>query len=184
MQDQNIINYTPPNVQIDVIDSATMQSAVSILSQLNTTLDAITADKERMTKPLNASLKVIRDKYKPVETELTEAITTLKQKITTYQTQEIAKQKQLEAKILNDQRTTTETKINKLSTIEQPDQKVSTEAGKVSFITIKKYRVIDIEQIPRAFLQVNDTAIKEAMKENEPVAGVEYYEEQSLRNYR
>lgn len=180
----NIINYTPQTSQIDVISPETMQHAVSILSQLNTTLDTITADKETLTKPLNASLKAIRDKYRPVETELNNHITTLKAKITTYQTQEIAKQKQIEAKILNDQRTTTETKINKLATIDQPEQKVTTDNGKVSFITVKKYRVTDINRVPRAFLIPNDTAIKEAMKESHPIDGVEYYEEQSLRNYR
>lgn len=180
----NIINYTPPSPNIDIVDPITLTHAVSILSQLNITLDTITADKETLTKPLNASLKAIRDKYRPVETELTQAIDTLKQKITTYQTQEIAKQKAIEAKILEDKRTTTETKINKLATIDQPEQKVTTEQGKVSFITVKKYRVTDIEKVPRAFLMVNDTAIKEAMKESHPIDGVEYYEEQSLRNYR
>jgi hypothetical protein len=171
--------------KIDIVDVQSLQQATSTLSWLNTQLDNLTAEKEKVTKPLNEALKAERNRFKPAETILSNAIDTLRQNISMYVTAQQRIATEQEQKILADKRTSTDTKINKLATIENTaTDKVTTEQGSISFITVKKYRVTDIAKIPLHFLQVNDDLIKQALKENSPIAGIEYYTEQSIRNYR
>ena len=169
---------------ITIIDHVTLQSATSTLSQLNQSLDRVTEHKELKTKPINQALKQIRQDYKPIETLLDEAIQSLRYKITAYATLQDQLAKQQEQKILEDKRTTNDTKIQKLSEIQKLEPKIKTEAGSISFVSLKKYRVIDITQIPIEFMQPNDTAISLAMERGQKISGIEFYEEKSLRNYR
>lgn len=184
---QNDLTLYQQKAKIDIVDAQTLKDATSTLSWLNTQLDAIIEDKEKLTKPLNTSLKAIREKYRPIETTLEQAINTIKSNITTYATEQKRLAQAKEEQILADKRTTTETKITKLATLEdETPGKVSTEQGSITFITTKRYRITNEQAIPRDYLTVDETKIKEAMKQNpQPqIAGVEWYEEQTVRNYR
>lgn len=177
--------HVPDTSSITINNQETLESATSLLSTLNKNLDVLTAHKEEKTKPINAALKAIRADYKPLEEQLTSAITSIKTSITTYVNVQIQEAAKLQAKILADNRTTLETKITKLATIDDSaTDKVQTAQGSVSFVTKKCWRIKDLSLIPPAYLQVNEDAVKQAMKANQPVPGVEFYEEQSLRNYR
>lgn len=178
------IKDTPDITSLFILTNEDLTRATSLLSQLNKQLDAIKAHKEEKTKPLNAALKAIREDYRPYETILSEAIDSLKVKMTTYATLALKEKQAQEDKILADKRTTTETKIDRLSTLVDNPTEANTDDGSVKFYTIKKYRVLDITKVPHDLLQVNDTLIKELMKEGEPIPGIEFYEEQTLRNYR
>lgn len=186
MQDLDIIIQSEL-LTLKVIDQTTLEQATATLSTLNTQLDAITAHKEAKTKPLNEALKKIRQDYKPYEDQLTTAIASIRLAITSYATEHANIAKQQETKILADKRTSTATKINALSNIENSTQKkVSTDVGDITFITVKKYKVTDETKIPRTYLTLDETKIKEAMKQSpQPqISGIEWYEEKSLRNYR
>lgn len=179
------IIHVPDTSSITISDQASLEQATSILSQLNKNLDVLTAHKEEKTKPINAALKAIRSDYKPLEEQLITAITQVKTSITTYVNKQIAEANALQARILSDGRTSATTKIDKLSTIDQSaTDKVHTEQGSVSFVTVKKWRVTQPNEIPRHFLMVDEDKVKQAMKDNFQVTGIEFYEEQSLRNYR
>jgi uncharacterized protein YoxC len=183
---QEIRTYTE-KAKNDITTLEHMQEATSTLSWLNTQLDVITADKETLTKPLNASLKAIRDKYRPTETLLSDAIASIRLAMTSYATSQVKLAKEQEQRILADKRTSIDTKITRLATVDTTaTDKVTTAQGSVSFITVKKYRIVNDQEIPRAYLQPNEEAIKEAMKQSpQPqIPGIEWYEEQSLRNYR
>jgi hypothetical protein len=177
--------HVPDTSSITINNQETLEQATSILSQLNKNLDILTAHKEGKTLPLNAALKSIRADYKPLETQLTDAITSIKNSITTYVGKQIKEAAELQARILADGRTSLETKITKLAEVDNSGtDKVQTAQGSVSFVTVKKWRIKDESLIPRAFLIPNEDAIKQAMKEQSPIPGVEFYEEQSIRNYR
>lgn len=170
---------------IDIRGTQDLQDATTYLSQLNASLDVLTAHKEAKTKPLNAALKEIRKDYKPLEEALEEAISTTKQAIIKYTTALQIEQEEKEAKILQDRRTTNDTKVLKLSEIQSEIPKnVTTDAGSISFSTLKRYRVLDLSKVPLSFLEINDTLVKEAMKNNIDIPGIEYYEEKYIRNYR
>lgn len=170
-----------------VIDQATLEQATATLSTLNTQLDTLTAHKEAKTKPINEALKKIRADYKPYEEQLTNAISQIRLAITTYATEQAKIAKAQEERILADKRTSLTTKINALANIEDTTQeKVTTEAGSITFTTVKKYRIKDLSLIPRTYLTLDEAKIKEVMKQSpQPqIAGIEWYEEKSLRNYR
>lgn len=61
-----IDNYIEPTVPA-ISDQNSLEAATKLLTELTVTLDNVTDDKEKLTKPLNESLKAIRAKYKPVE---------------------------------------------------------------------------------------------------------------------
>jgi len=179
------LSISIPNTStITVKDQATLAQATSLLSSLNTSLDQLTAHKEAKTKPINEALKKIRDDYRPLEQQLTEAIATIRKSITTHAQEQAKIALQQEQAILNDKRTKLTTKVQQLAEIEQPTAKVSTAQGSITFMTVKRWRLTDINKVPIAFLIPNEDAIKQAMKEGSPIAGIEYYEEQTLRNYR
>ncbi len=174
---------------IQITDQQSLTEATVLLSRLNKHLDAITADKETLTKPLNQSLKLIRDKYRPTETRLSDAITALRTGMSKYATEQ-AKIKTIEqAKILTrlDKGTLRpDTAINKLEVINQQTSNTKTDEGTVSFRTVHLWRVKDIKDIPLSLMQPNDKAINDYQKANPdtPPAGIEYYTEEQPINRR
>ena len=176
--------HVPDTSTITVDSPQTLEQATSTLSQLNTYLDQLTTEKEKVTKPLNEAIKAERARFKPLEEQLANAIQSIRQSITVYATNQAKIALQQEQKILDDKRTKLETKVQQLAELEQPTAKVTTDQGSISFVTVRKYRVTDKNLIPHYFLEVNDTLVKQAMKEGRQIQGIEYYEEQSLRNYR
>lgn len=185
-----ILNQVP---NIVVVDQASLETATATLSTLNTFLDTIIAEKEKVTKPLNEALKAERARFKPNEEKLTNAITQVKTSITTYVNKQIQEAKELEQKILADGRTSTETKISKLATIDDSaTDKVQTSNGSVSFTTVKKYAISDpinadhlADLWRKGILELNTTALKAYIKESGNIPnGITVTEEQSLRNYR
>lgn len=180
-----ISNITSSILTKPVVDQTTLEQATKFLSELNTSLDKLIEEKEKVTTPLNLALKNERARFKPAEQQLEDAITQVKTSITTYVNAQIAEAKLLEQKILNDMRTSATTKIDKLATIDQSaTDKVATDAGSVSFVTVKKWRITEAMLIPRTYLIPNEGMIKEAMKDNTNIPGIEFYSEQTLRNYR
>lgn len=191
----DITQYIPPFItsKIDVYDAQSLELATSTLSTLNKSLDTLTAHKEAKTKPINEALKKIRADYKPIEEQLTQAITETKRAILKY-TQEQAKiALQKEKRILDDKSTSLTTKMQQLAEIDQsPTEKVTTEQGAITFTTTKKYSLADNITASQALalLKVNAlvldvTALKAHIKATGSTPeGITMTEEQTLRNYR
>lgn len=176
-----IDNYIEPTVPA-ISDQNSLEAATKLLTELTVTLDNVTDDKEKLTKPLNESLKAIRAKYKPVEDSLNAAILKIRGAMTSYRQEAIRlQQKELNAIAGRVERGTlkVDTAIKKIEAVE-----VSIlDSKKVDNITFKRYnmyKIINDKIIPREFLTVNDTAIKEYQKLNpkSPPAGVMFYEEE------
>jgi len=188
------LSITIPNTStITVKDQASLAQATSLLSSLNTSLDQLTAHKEAKTRPINEALKKIRDDYRPLETELTEAIATIRQSITAYATEQAKIVQQQQERILDDKRTNLTTKIAQLSKIDQvAPSKVETANGSVTFTTTKKYTTHKDITPPQALallkanlLTLDVTALKAHIKAtNTTPEGITITEEQTLRNYR
>ncbi len=85
--------------QIKIVDEKSMTGATEVLSQANKYLKDLIADKEKITKPINESLKAIRAKYKPIETQLEDIISNIRSSMTKYQTEQIRLQREEEEKI-------------------------------------------------------------------------------------
>lgn len=173
--------------KIKITNEATMGNAVSYLSKANQLLDRITEERERITKPLNEALKAERSRWKPLETILNEAISSIRGKMTSYQTLMIAQQKAEEQKIalkLSSGKITLDKAVAKIEAIEVPTNKVKTESGSISFKEQKVLKIVNATDIPREFLSINEKLLLEALKEGRKIPGATLEIIQVPVNYR
>ena len=172
-----------PNIGKAITSPEQMELRVGNLSLLNRELKRITTHKEEKTKPINAALKAIRADYKPFEDQLESAIALERKCISVYQTE----QKRIadaEAKKIDDRigegkgKFTMATAARKSGEIERPEEVVKTNVGQVSFKTVRKFELVDIKLVPHEYLEVNDTLVRAALKENKELPGFRYFDEE------
>src|SRR3990167_3021367 len=138
--------------ELIINSSESMSEAVVFLSQCNKYLDTLVADREKLTKPINESLKAIRDKYRPADTMINEAIISIRSKMSSFQTKQIQIQKEKEAKIaasLEKGTINIEKAMAKIEAISVPDKEVATEQGSVQFRESQGLKITDELAIPR-----------------------------------
>jgi hypothetical protein len=171
-----------PNTPSAIITTDDLANATSVLSTLNQHLDAITTEKEKVTKPLNEALKAERARFKPTEERLTQAIVSIKAMMSQYLQNEQKKKDDALAALASG--TADLAQAVTLAGQETTSANSSTGNGKVSFITVRKFRITDITKVPHAYLLPNEPLIRQAMKDNTPIEGVTYYEDKQIRNTR
>jgi hypothetical protein len=71
-----------------------------------------------------------------------------------------------------------------MDAVEAPENKITTDAGGVSFRKVQKFEVIDIAKVPAAYILPNEVAIRGAMKLGKEIPGVRYYFEEIPYNAR
>lgn len=172
---------------IIIKDEKSMGEAVELLSTVNQRLDAITKEKETITKPANEILKRERARWKPMETMLESAVSVLRKSISTYQTKAKAKADADAAKItekVQAGKISAPTAIRKMGEIEGPAGKVATGSGSVQFRTEEKFEILDYTKLPWEYLVPDESAIRKAMKEGLKLPGVRYYTEEVPVNRR
>lgn len=174
---------------LTIVTQEDMAGAVTLLSNLNRSLDKITEEKEKVTKPLNEALKAERGRWKPFETKLESAISTIRSKMSSYQTESARLAKIEEEKIAariapGKGNLSMETATKKIDEIERADKSVATDAGLVKFRTDKKLKITDALIIPREYLVVDEKAVFEALKKGTTIPGAEIEEVQTPVNIR
>lgn len=166
-----------------------LDGAVELLSQINKYGDSIKEEKDKVLRPLLDATKAERARWKPIEDTVKEGVATLKTKMGDYHTMVEEKAKEEQEKIANRVgegrgKIKVETAVKKIGEVETAEKNVSTDAGKATFITVKKFEVEDISKLPVEYLLPNEVAIRKAMKEGTELPGVRYYEEKQIRNSR
>ena len=174
---------------LEIVDATSMQSGVVILSNMNKYMDSVKEQKEKLTKPINESLKNIRAMFKPLETTYEIAIEALRGKMTKFQTESVAKAKIEEQKIADRVGSGTghlkiETAIKQIEKVETPEKEISTTSGLVQFVETKKFEVTNLAAVPVDYILPNEVAIRNAMKLGKEIPGVRYYTEMVPRNFR
>lgn len=173
--------------EITISNDTELKQAVEILSTLNQYNDKITEEKEKVTKPLNEALKAERARWKPLETMYEEAITSIRSKMTSYQTALVLKQKAEEQKIADRISKGTlkiETGIKKLEKIVPVEKEHATEKGLVQFRSTQTLKVTDLTKIPLEYFNLNESKLLKALKEGKQVDGAEIEVIQTPINYR
>jgi len=153
-----------------------MEKSAEILSQLNRQLDALTEDKELLTKPINESLKQIRAKYKPLETLLDSAIRAIRSEQSRYQTEQIKLARKEEEKLaakVSSGYIKPETAISKMEDIKTPEAKITTDSGSLKFREDKILKITNHLLIPREYLVINEKALLDALKTGQVIPGAE-----------
>lgn len=163
---------------IVVKDSKTMEQASQMLSELNKHADRVEEEKQKVLKPLNAARTAEINRWKPVLTILDTATDYLRGTISAYQTAEVKRVREEEAKIAGrvgegSGKLKVETAVRKIEEIETPEERVSTEAGTVQFREDKVVKITDETKIPREYLVVNEKKLLETLKAGVAVPGAE-----------
>ena len=174
---------------LEVVDATSMQSGVVILSNMNKYMDSVREQKEKLTKPINESLKNIRAMFKPLETTYEIAIGALRAKMSSYQTQEVARVREEEAKIAarvkeGKGNLSIDTAVKKIEAIETPEKEVATDQGLVQFRETKILKLTDVNLIPREYFDLNEGRLLKDLKTGKEVPGATTETIQVPVNYR
>lgn len=179
---------------ITITTPAHMKDATELLSLVNKNIDRIEAEREKVTKPLNAALKAENARWKPMRTSLESARDTIREKMSEYQTAQKARTDAEAAAIAarikpGKGNLSPETGVQKIASLDTPSSSVAADSGSVTFITVKHFEVVNILELAKnaaatAYLLPNEPAIRKAMLAGIPLAGVRYYETQEPRNSR
>lgn len=154
-------------------------NALIIGKKVSALLKMIDDDEKKITKPINDSLKLIREKYKPFKNKVEAVKQEIKDKMELWFKEE-EKNKRIEEERINarlEKGTLKEsTAVNKLATLEM--NKAQTSGGMTSVLKVK---LIDIKQVPAEYLLINESAIKSAFREGKEISGVNCFYEKSAR---
>jgi hypothetical protein len=167
---------------MEIGNAKELSQAVTVLSSINKYADSVKEQKEKLTRPINESLKNIRLMFKPLEESYEGAIKMLREKMSKYQTAEVARAKEEQAKIALTEGI--DTAIAKMNEIAVPDKSIETKAGTVQFREVKKFKVMDMTLLPIEYHLPDERSIQAKMKEGKELPGVKYYTEQMPVNYR
>ena len=155
------------------------ENGSSLLKSIKDYHKALIERKEEMTRPLMKSLASIRDLFKPLESDLTDAEKIVKQKLLAFQIEEedrIAKETDKVTAKVEAGRMRADTAAGKLEAIGE----VKKVKG-MQIRTLTKIRIMDETMIPREYMIPNMPLITEAiLRKGLDVMGVEKYEEKSL----
>ena len=163
------------------------QKGAEILSRLNKYLDDLIAEKEKVTKPLNAALKAERERFKPVEVKLETAIDQVRGELGRWKMAEDARIAEEQEKISNkiaEGKISLEKGVKAMEKTEAVPEKMKTESGAISFRTDKVLKIVDEAKIPRKFLVVDEKAVKTALLAGIDVPGAVIEEVKTVINKR
>ena len=168
---------------LEVTSEDSYKEALNEGKQIKTQLDAIIARKEEITKPLNATLKSVRDLFRPFEERGESALRVIKDKMLSFSKEQTRKAEEAKQKLAERVERGTmkpETAVRKIEEMKAPEKTIATDEGKATTRTVKKYRVVDMKKVPLEFMEVNMTLVRNAFRAGKPVLGCEEYEETEL----
>jgi len=166
-----------------------MRYAVENLSSLNRYLDEVTSQREAITKPLTAALKSARALFKPIEERLGGAIGSVRAEMSRYQTLEVVRVENEASKIAKRVgegrgKIGIETAVRKIGEIDGVASSVIGDNGMVKFRSVRKFEILEVDKVPREYMVVDEIAVRKAMLAGIKIAGVRYFEEQVVNNFR
>lgn len=174
--ERELAPITEEAMSIVIRNQDDMRTATELLSRMNIVKKKITAEKEKVTKPLNEALKAERERWKPIEEMYEERIEHVRELMSEYQTAEIKRQREEEEKIAKralEGRLKPETAVRKLEAIERVDAKVTADSGSISFREDKVLKITDEAKIPREYLMVDERKLLADLKEGRAIPGAE-----------
>lgn len=163
-------------LEVEIKGKEDMKIATELLSKLNKVADRIDEEKAKVLDPLNEARKAEMARWKPLEIQYGKAIEYLRAEISAYQTAEIKRQREEEAKIAarvgeGKGKIKIETAVKKMEKIDKPETMVTTEVGVIKFREQKVIKYIDEKLVPREYLIVDEKKVLDALKAGVSVPG-------------
>jgi len=170
--EKSIIIYQNDASKLVVKDDTSLEQASVFLTNVNKILKSIGEEKDKVLKPLNEAVKAERARWKPIETVYETLVADVRAKMSSYQTEKFNKAQiqtdKIAARIGEGKgKIKLETASAKIAAIEQPEKKVAS----ISFREDKVLKIVDINQIPRSYMVVDEKAVKQALKDGINVPG-------------
>lgn len=151
-----------------------METATTLLSQMNVVMDAVTKEKERVTRPLLDALEAERSRWRPIETAYKSEIVPLRERISTYQTAQTRLQEAEAARLASEivaGNVSLDDATTALSTLQKPSERIITPSGGMTFREKTVLKIIDEKVIPRAYLVPDEAAIMIVLSAGKKVKG-------------
>lgn len=156
---------------ITIWSNEDLEKATVLLSSLNTYLDGIIAEKEKVTKPMLLALKNERARFKPLEEKLESAISKIRNELSRYATAVEAEKIKISERIKEGKgNLSVEKGIERMEKIAVPD-KVATENGSLQFRPKNTLVIEDSTLIPNIYMLPNEKSILEALEKGIEVKG-------------
>lgn len=166
-----------------LIDSQeSLASAADILKAVKDAGKVVKTEKEKITKPLNESLKAARDLFRPIEDDLATGERIIKSKMVDYEAEIEAKRAAEAAKLearVEKGTMRTDTAMRKMDDLETVDSTVKGAKGSVNFREVRKVKIVDPTKIPLKYLMDEkviaaiETAVRTDVLNGTKVDGVE-----------
>jgi hypothetical protein len=155
--------------------------AIEFKAKIDKTGKDIKAKKESITKPINASLRMIRELFAPLESMFENADTIVGNKLLAYKRKVEEETRKKEAQLAARVEKGTmkiETVERKIAELPKIQKTTHTSAGQVQFRKVPMMRIIDEKLIPDKYWVIDMVALRKDVVGGEIVAGAErYYEE-------
>ena len=128
------------------------------------------------TDPLNQQVKKINGLFKPLVEGLDGAATTLRKKLSSYQTAIAAKAEQAREKALADLKSgkikNVETAVAKIEKVKEPEKTVRTDEATVTYKDKVGFEITDIEKLPREYMVPDEKKILKVVQAGVEIPGV------------
>lgn len=179
--------------KIVVTNDEQMLEAGDVRKKIKQVGKMIDEKKKSITEPINAALKEVRELFRPIEDNCEQAEKIIAGKMLAYQSEQDRKRREAEekaAKELEEQQAKLEAgkitekqfekTVAKVETKLEKAPEAITKSSSFHTRTVKKFRITNIDRIPRVFMVPNEVAIREEMRADRAIEGVEYYEEKVM----
>lgn len=154
---KKILNYKTTSKE-------TYDKGAELLSIINGATKKAKEEKDKVLKPAELTVKRIKEQWKPFETKLAEAVNYVKLQMSGWLVAEKAREAEAQKKILSDNR------ITKPDTIQRKFSAVIMDPVSNTRDVLKLY-IDDPNLIPREYLVIDETAVRNALKEGIEVPG-------------
>ena len=163
---------------IEIETEKDLVKATDALVKIKVVGRKIKEKKEEMTKPLNISLKNIRNFFRPIETDFAMAEKSVKDKIIAYQDKaekEASKKTEKIVEKVEEGKMSFDKAADKIEAI-TPEKTIEAGSGSVQFRKIKEVKIVNEDKIPREYLMPDMAKIKKVALAGVSISGVEVVE--------
>lgn len=178
---------------LEIKNDKDMSDAIDIMGQMSAREKRLEDMRKSIVQPLNVQVKAINDMFKKMSAPFTEMKQTVKDAISRFRTKQEAERRTLEDRMRREaEEAAAEEARKKHQSVKATIENVSVPvvaaapnaiAGKdhaAQFRHIKDYRVLDEKKIPDEYWILNDRAIRDAMRNDTEIPGVEYFEKEII----
>jgi len=171
---------------LEINNKPDLIKATDVLTKIKSIANEIKEKKDSIIKPLNEALKNARDLFRPLETDYSEAETTVKMKMVIFNQQEEKKAAEATAKIeqkVEAGKMSMEVAADKIEEV-IPENKVEGKSGSIQFRVVKKVVIENEFDVPREFLMLDMVKIRKAALNGFIIKGVKVVEEKVVASGR